>query len=156
MSRVTFKWLSLALLAGCGPPRFRPPKAAQARMAEDFFQWRALALGIGIEAAKSRDAALSETTPPHADEAVAVDAAVIWRDFCAGCHGIDGKPPLGVTPTPKTWGGGAAIGFFFGGDRMRAGVYRAIADGKGKVMPAWGDRLAKEQIWALVRQLESL
>ncbi|MCA9542738.1 MAG: cytochrome c [Myxococcales bacterium] len=39
---------------------------------------------------------------------------------------------------------------------MRRGIYRSIAEGKGAAMPAWGTRLAREQIWALVRHIEAL
>jgi mono/diheme cytochrome c family protein len=53
------------------------------------------------------------------------------------------------------------MGFFFGGDSMRAGIYRRISEG-GEVkdsqpseMPAWRDTLAREQIWALVRHIEA-
>ncbi|MCA9561081.1 MAG: cytochrome c [Myxococcales bacterium] len=48
------------------------------------------------------------------------------------------------------------MGFTFGGDAMRRGIYRSIAEGKGEGMPAWGGRLSREQMWALVRHIESL
>ena len=72
--------------------------------------------------------------------------------------GSRGKPPLATTsePPPRAWGGmGARMGFLFGGDKMRAGIYRSIDQGRGTgVMPAWGGQLSREQIWALVRHIE--
>ena len=56
----------------------------------------------------------------------------------------------------RTWTGmGATMGFTFGGDGMRAGVFRSIAAGKGTAMPPWGGVLAREQIQALVTHIES-
>ena len=53
------------------------------------------------------------------------------------------------------------MGFFFGGDKMRAGLFKRIQeggepkDGKPSDMPAWSSSLSREQTWALVRHLES-
>lgn len=150
-------------LACAGPPQ--PPVTAEERPhlgEEAWLAFRGEALGLEPAAVKARDGAVSEREPPLLEPGLAKEAALLWRDLCAACHGLDGRaealPAEG--PRPRAWGGfGARMGFFFGGDSMRAGLYRRIrdggdAEGKPSVMPAWGQVLAREQIWALVRHIE--
>lgn len=147
------------LLIGCGPTRVRAPQDFQPKDGEAWFAWRAETLGISPEDARARDAAMAVDEPPESlDEHTAKDAAARWRVLCATCHGMDGEPPERPgQAVPRAWGGmGPTMGFTFGGDKMRAGVYKNIAEGKGDAMPAFGQQLAREQIWALVRHIESL
>ena len=51
---------------------------------------------------------------------------------------------------------GMKMGFFFGGDKMRAGIAKTIAEGKGSEMRPFKDHLTKQEIEALVRYIESL
>lgn len=85
-------------------------------------------------------------------------AAEIWLAACAFCHGVDGNPP-------PEWAGkgmrrfgtfGMRMGFIFGGDKMRAGIARTIAEGKGTGMKAFRGHLTSEEITALVRHIEGL
>lgn len=85
-------------------------------------------------------------------------AAEIWRAACSFCHGIDGTPP-------PEWAGkgmrrfgtlGMRLGFLFGGDKMRAGIARTIAEGKGTEMKPFKDHLTPQEIAALVRYIEEL
>lgn len=85
-------------------------------------------------------------------------AAEIWQAACSFCHGVDGTPP-------PEWAGkgmrrfgtfGMRMGFFFGGDKMRAGIARTIAEGKGTEMKAFKGHLTPEEISALVRHIEGL
>lgn len=46
------------------------------------------------------------------------------------------------------------LGFFFGGDAMRAGIYRVIAERLAPSMPAFGETLSCGQIWALFAHIE--
>ncbi len=56
---------------------------------------------------------------------------------------------------PQSWGGvGPRMGFFFGGDAMRAGIYRVIAERLAPSMPAFGETLSCGQIWALFAHIE--
>lgn len=153
------RWLVLLLIFGCGPNRVRAPQELQPKDGDAWFAWRAETLGVSVDEARARDAAVTVEEPPDSlDEHTALDAAARWRTVCATCHGIDGEPPEKPgQATPRSWGGmGPAMGFTFGGDKMRAGIYKNIAEGKGDAMPAWGQTLAREQIWALVRHIESL
>lgn len=169
-ARLTLIALSLGVSISCGGPlRVTAPEGAAPNYLDDWFQLRAQQLKITVAAAKERDAALPEDHPPEGlgeDEAVAREAAVIWRDLCANCHGLDGTPVEDpeLVPKPRAWSSmGASMGFFFGGDKMRTGIYRKIRDGgppreDGTLskMPAFGDALTREQLWALVAHVEAL
>lgn len=164
----SMRMLAVALLlalAGCAasrPPT--PPVDATPHLGDDWFSWRAVTLGITVDQVRARDAALPDGAEPTApakgtlDEETQMQAALLWKQECARCHGESGEPPT-VEPgqvQPRAWTGmGPKMGFFFGGDAMRAGIYRTIAEGKGS-MAAWGDVLSREQIWALVAHIESL
>jgi mono/diheme cytochrome c family protein len=162
----TFLTLFLGACAGPRPPTIGAEVTPH--LGEAWFAHRAATLGLSVEAARARDAALPTAGPPPAlDDAVALEAAAVWRDVCAACHGPEGRPPPPAEgappgPEPKTWGTfGVRMGFLFGGDKMRAGIYRSIAEGKttpdGQVtMPPWGAVLSREQLWGLVRHIEGL
>ena len=151
------RWTLLLVLSACASAAPAGPVGDPQPEAE-WFEHRAQSLGLTVEATMARDRALSESEPPELDATTQLEAAALWRSMCAGCHGatgrLEGVPPF--EPTPKKWGGfGVSMGFFFGGDKMRAGLYRKIRDG-GEKMPAWGELLSKEQTWALVAHLEAL
>ncbi|MCK6547615.1 cytochrome c [Myxococcota bacterium] len=161
--------LALGAAACGGPMRVTAPDGAAPSYLDDWFRLRADHLGLTVDQAKSRDAAIPEDRPPEGlgeDTQLAREAAVIWKDLCAPCHGLDGTPVEDpeLQPKPRAWNSvGASMGFFFGGDKMRAGIYRKIRDGGPKredgrlsKMAAFGDALTREQIWALVAHIEAL
>ncbi len=157
------RWALALAAAGsvaCGGGRPHPEgEVSPPHLGDAFYPWRAESLGITADAARQRDLALPDgaATPPYAElgEAMAHEAAGLYNTLCARCHGADGVPPDSVTERPRDWTGmGAGMGFFFGGDRMRAALYRRIRDGKPPAMPAWKSTLSREQIWALVQHLE--
>lgn len=153
-------WCAAILaVAGCAVPQATPSAKESPHMGDAWYAHRAKTLSITPKEARARDAALpdGEGPPPFdkLDAHTATEAAVIWRDLCASCHGSDGKPPEGVgEPVPRSWGFGARMGFTFGGDKMRQSLYTTISKGKPPAMPAWGETLSREQRWALVRHLE--
>lgn len=157
--------LALTFVAGCSsPPPVEVPEGARPHIGESWFDWRAKTLGITPAEARARDEALpdgeeGEVPPPGTlDTDTRLEGALLWKAECARCHGANGEPP---EPAPgqvklRSWNGmGPKMGFTFGGDRMRAGVYRKILLGGG-AMPAWKGYLAREQIWALVAHMEHL
>jgi mono/diheme cytochrome c family protein len=157
--------LALGVLGCSKPERVEAPPDAVAHYGDAWFAFRGESLGISVAAAQSRDAALPADHPPVLDHTTAVEAAAIYRSVCVACHGPGGQPPekqpSGGAP-PRAWGGGGVrMGFFFGGDSMRAGLFKKIQqggdpkDGKPSDMPAWGSSLSREQTWALVRHFES-
>lgn len=167
------KCFVLALAAahlGCsgGTVRAAPPTEAPL-LGDAWFAARGTALGLDAAAARARDAAISEAEPPAEppDAQLRTQAAAIWATLCASCHGATGRvenvaPPPPDVPLPRPFGGTRmAMGFFFGGDKMRAGLYRKIARGAPPTvppspMPPWEGTLSREQIWALVAHIESL
>lgn len=85
-------------------------------------------------------------------------AADMWLASCSICHGVDGSPPdVWAAKGMRRFGTlGMKMGFFFGGDKMRAGIGRTIAEGKGTEMRPFKDHLTAEEIAALVKHIESL
>jgi len=65
---------------------------------------------------------------------------------CAGCHGDHGGGGMGPSLRDSTW--------VYGGTDAR--IFRSIAQGRTKGMPAWGGMLPEEQIWKLVAYIKSL
>lgn len=85
-------------------------------------------------------------------------AADIWHGACAFCHGENGTPPeLWAAKGMRKFGTlGMKMGFFFGGDKMRAGIKRTIEYGKGTEMRAFKGHLSENEINALVKHIEDL
>lgn len=85
-------------------------------------------------------------------------AADIWQAACSFCHGVDGNPPPEWADKGMRRFGtfSMRMGFFFGGDKMRKGIARTIAEGKGAEMRPFKDHLTPEEIEALVRHIEGL
>lgn len=85
-------------------------------------------------------------------------AAEIWQAACSFCHGVDGKPPEEwASKGMRKFGTlGMKMGFFFGGDKMRAGIAKTIAEGKGSEMRPFKGHLTEAEIAALVRHIENL
>jgi mono/diheme cytochrome c family protein len=132
-----------------------------------WYGFRAAQLGTNEDAARARDTAFSTEVPAETrdDTEMRREARALWRDLCASCHGAHGRledtPPFPPDQKPpRDWGGGAAgFAFWMSGDGFRKVVYRRIANGGDRegnptMMPAWGDRLSREQIWALVALIE--
>lgn len=85
-------------------------------------------------------------------------AADIWQAACSFCHGTDGTPPeMWANKGMRKFGTlGMKMGFFFGGDKMRAGIAKTIENGKGTEMRPFKDHLTPAEIQALVRHIEGL
>lgn len=166
-------WWAVLLVASCaGAQPVAIPETGdsiEAHRSGRWFERRAAQLGISVAEARARDAALSEEVPPRDaadDEHTRAEAAAIWMTACARCHGVTGRldgPVPKFDPPPRAWGGmGPKMGFLFGGDRMRAGIYKTISEGgpvrngQPSPMPAWGAYLSREQMWSLVRHIEAL
>jgi mono/diheme cytochrome c family protein len=156
-------WIAVVLLVGCAATKPGPvPSGAEPHMGTAWFSLRADTLSITSAQARARDAALPDgsdgqaPTPGTLDAQTAAEANVLWAQNCAACHGIDGVPPTVQEgqAQPRKWTGmGPTMGFFFGADKMRAGIYTTIHDGRGS-MAGWGEHLSREQIWALVNHIE--
>ncbi|TGL92385.1 cytochrome c [Leptospira barantonii] len=98
----------------------------------------------------------SQTRSPFSDLKVTeAEADRLWEQKCAACHGVDGTPTESLPTKPrKLKGFGLKMGFLFGGDKMREGIYKTIRDGKNQTMPSFKEELSEEEIRALVKRIE--
>ena len=140
--------------------------------ASAYLSMRASELGISQEEAAARDLALSTTKNPfnaRKDPIAVSRGAVVYKRHCADCHGVnaDGRGKL----LPETVAladfhdfshrfavtlhGGAPRSWF---KKITEGYAQEEADGDTAyaVMPAFGDTLAREQVWLVVTYLQSL
>jgi cytochrome c oxidase cbb3-type subunit 3 len=62
------------------------------------------------------------------------------------CHGMDGSGAMGPSLADGRW--------HFGGSPGE--VFQSIYEGRPDGMPAWGGRIADDQIWRLVAYVRSL
>jgi mono/diheme cytochrome c family protein len=139
-----------------------------------FLRMRATDLGVTVEEARQRDSALSTTANPfnaRRDQSAVSRGAVIYSHECVACHGenVDGRGPALPIAMPSldfhrttmrldiTAHGGAVKSWF---RTIQGG---AIAREKGPdgspitlTMPAFENRLAREQIWLVITYLQSL
>lgn len=155
---------ALLLLGSCASQTPKTPTvSAKVHLGDRWFPFRSAFLGMSKEDAIARDADLDEKAPPEDafwDEQLAIEAASIWKLLCNDCHG--GKRSVTraakMPPPPEGWGHGEAT--FFGKARPHAEIFRIIYHGaEAKTededpMPAWGDRVSREQIWGLVWFIE--
>jgi cytochrome c oxidase cbb3-type subunit 3 len=65
---------------------------------------------------------------------------------CMDCHGAGGSGAMGPSLADGRW--------HFGGTAGE--VYQSIYEGRPEGMPAWGGRIADDQIWRLVAYVQSL
>jgi hypothetical protein len=129
---------------------------------EKWWPFRSEYLALSVEAAKARDAKISNRQAPDAfwDEQTAIEAVSIWSALCNECHGGRRtlKDALAMSPPPAGWGTGE--GLFFGRSRPYAEIFHIIYNGgpdKNGVpseMPKWGIRISREQIWSLIYFVE--
>lgn len=149
----------LLLLLACSKEQIQISREEKARHRNEWIFFRSVSRNIPLSEAEKQDLAISEDVPyTSIDEPLKKEAFLIWRDMCALCHGINGDPKdsLIAEPKPKKLGGfGMRLGFLFGQDKMRVGIYKVIRDGKGR-MPGFRRELSREQMWAVVRFLENL
>ena len=65
---------------------------------------------------------------------------------CAGCHGGAGGGGIGPPLADEEW--------IYGGDR--GNIYQSIVQGRPNGMPAYGGRIAPDEIWRIVEFVYSL
>jgi cytochrome c oxidase cbb3-type subunit III len=65
---------------------------------------------------------------------------------CMDCHGADGAGAMGPSLQDGRW--------HFGG--TSGSIFQSIYEGRPEGMPAWGGRIAEDQIWRLVAYVQTL
>jgi len=137
-----------------------------------FVNWMAKERHASPEAIVRADSAVSTTRNPfdaHGDPKAVSRGAVLYKLHCARCHGEDarGRGPSTLSEYPatdfKTFGKRLAATLHRGAPRK---WFRVIRDGSGDIvqypdekttaMPAFGDKLAREQAWLVITYLQSL
>ena len=132
-----------------------------------WIKWRAQQLHTEPQAVQIQDQKMDAQHKPSNYEApyLLEEGASLWQVHCTSCHGPKGNSnPQNWQPKPRKLGSmGLKMGFFFGGDKMRAGIFHKIKTGQSlkktkttPQMPAFEGALRNEQIWALVLFLENI
>jgi mono/diheme cytochrome c family protein len=138
-----------------------------------YLKWKAEETGRSIDDLKEEDKAFSRTRNPfdaYTDSVALSRGAVLYKYHCARCHGDDvrGNGPAVLPGYP-------AKDFHDFGQRFASTLHRGaprswfkkITQGYGDqvnypdepigpAMPAFGDKLTREQIWLLITYLQSL
>lgn len=142
------------------------------RPADAFLAMRAEELGISVEQARQSDQALSTTRNPfkaRRDPKAVSRGSVVYRHHCADCHGpdADGRGTRLAEPLAGadfhdfshrfavTLHGGAPRTWF---RKITRGYTAKTPDANGEYpqMPAFGETLAREQVWLAITYLQSL
>jgi mono/diheme cytochrome c family protein len=131
-------------------------------LADDWWRFRAEFLRTNPAQVRDRDQGISDRQPPPVfwDQQTALEAAAVWGALCNECHGGRRKveDAIKMPPPPAGWGRGE--GLFFGVRRPYEALFNIVwnggpdRNGKKSEMPAWRNRLAREQIWAILYFLE--
>lgn len=92
--------------------------------------------------------ALLSVRNPHAGSAAAIQtgARLFVAYNCMDCHGADGSGAMAPSFGDGRW--------HFGGTDGE--VFESIYQGRPEGMPAWGGRIATDQIWMLTAYVQSL
>ncbi len=137
-----------------------------------FFAMKARAAGSNAATEAQADSRLSTTRNPfdaYKDFDAVSRGAVLYKVYCMSCHGPDarGQGPAMPARLPK-------MDFHAFGKRFAATLHRGAPrawfrkihdghtskvineDGSKNTMPAFGDILAREQIWQTISYLQSL
>jgi cytochrome c oxidase cbb3-type subunit 3 len=87
------------------------------------------------------------TNPFEGDKGKIREGGALFVSYnCMDCHGADGSGAMGPSLADGRW--------HFGGTPGE--VFQSIYEGRPDGMPAWGGRIADDQIWRLVAYVQSL
>lgn len=138
-----------------------------------YLTWKAEETGRSSEDLAKADEALSSTKNPfdaYANADAVSRGAVIYKYHCARCHGDDarGHGPSALATHPandfRAFSQRFASGLHRGAPRR---WFKSISEGfgdpvdypdepRGPAMPAFGDKLTREQIWLVITYLQTL
>ena len=108
---------------------------------------RLLLVLVMFAAAPAMAQVAADTPNPLAGKAEAAEAghALFGTMNCAGCHAYDLTGGMGPDLTDSSWQYGGKPGE----------IYRTIADGTPRGMPAWKDKMTADEIWQVVSYIQS-
>ena len=82
-----------------------------------------------------------------AQDDAAAEGRDIYEEFCGACHGYDGTALLPGAPS------------FSNGERLEksdAELLKSIMEGKGDIMPGWGDTLSEDECETILLYVRSM
>ena len=99
----------------------------------------------GLAAQAERWAAL--TNPFEGNAARIAEGGKLFIAYnCMDCHGAEGAGAMGPSLQDGRWHFGGTPGT----------IFQSIYEGRPEGMPAWGGRIADDQIWRLVAYVQTL
>jgi cytochrome c oxidase cbb3-type subunit 3 len=89
----------------------------------------------------------SATNPYEGNAARIAEGSKLFIAYnCMDCHGADGAGAMGPSLQDGRWHFGGTSGT----------IFQSIYEGRPEGMPAWGGRIADDQIWRLVAYVQTL
>ncbi len=124
-------------------------------------EWRALIVSLLAERRSAGAAPVDPSAPADSVRLSTVsDGAALYARVCAGCHGAEGKGDgfnAANLPVPPTAHADSAYMARRPDDTLFDGIFAGgYVLNKSNRMPAWGETLSRDQIWALVGYLRRL
>ena len=106
-----------------------------------------LVLAFALIASPALAQVTAETPNPFEGKPDAAESghALFGKFNCAGCHAYDLTGGMGPDLTDNSW--------MYGGKPGE--IYRTIAEGTPRGMPAWKDKMTAEEIWQVVSYIQS-
>lgn len=102
---------------------------------------------LGDVAGPTEDTLRAQITNPYANASGTNEGEELFhRMNCVACHGYGAHGGMGPSLRDKAWR--------YGG--TPAEIYKSIAEGRPKGMPAWGRMLPREDIWKIAAYIQSL
>lgn len=139
---------------------------------DSYWAWKAQETALSPEELSQRDQQISTTRNPfnaRKDDDAVARGAMLYKAHCMACHGenVDGCGPLMRQELPKldfhSFGKRFAVTLHNGAPKswfrkIHGGTTSEVknSDGTENVMPAFGDQMAREQIWLTITYLQSL
>ena len=134
--------LVAAVAAAARPAPQQTPNAARADSARFVAHPDYIPVGF-----PSHDRPLTLVNPHEGSENARKIGAQLYVSYnCIDCHGAEGSGAMGPSLADGRW--------HFGGTAGE--VFESIYQGRPDGMPAWGGRIATDQIWMLVTYVRSL
>ena len=132
----------VAVAAAARPAPQQTPNAARADSARFVAHPDYIPVGF-----PSQDRPLALVNPHEGSENARKIGAQLYVSYnCIDCHGAEGSGAMGPSLADGRW--------HFGGTAGE--VFESIYQGRPDGMPAWGGRIATDQIWMLVTYVRSL
>ncbi|MFN2570829.1 MAG: cytochrome c [Gemmatimonadales bacterium] len=143
------RWIASATLAcvlvACSGGKARTVREEAAELPPEGI---IVSVPLGDIAGLKEDVLRGEIHNPFARDPAAINEGETYfhEMNCVSCHGYGARGGMGPSLQDSAWR--------YGGTPVE--IYKSIAEGRPKGMPAWGAMLPPEVIWKLVAYIQSL